>query len=169
MNQGIHAVDLLQWCVGLPEQVTAWTARRLHTGIEVEDTVAAALRFANGALGVIEASTAHWPGWSRKIEIGGELGSATLEDDRLTKWEFKNALPEDEDIRRAPVDTRLGGGASAPNAISHEGHLRQIQDLVDAIHAGRPLAVEGRDARNAVAIIRAVYDSAAAGRPVSVS
>jgi UDP-N-acetyl-2-amino-2-deoxyglucuronate dehydrogenase len=169
MNQGIHAVDLLQWFVGLPEQVTAWTTRRVHTGIEVEDTAAAALRFRDGALGVIEASTAHWPGWSRRIEIGGEFGSATLEDDRLAKWDFRNALPEDEAIRNAPVDTRLGGGATAPNAISHEGHLRQIQDLVDAIQAGRPLAVDGRDARNAVALIRAIYDSAASGRPVALS
>ena len=128
MNQGIHAVDLLQWFVGLPAEVFAWSARRFHTAIEVEDTVAATLRYPSGALGVIEASTAHAPGWARRIEIGGDGGSAALEDDRLTKWDFKEGLPEDEAIRQTPTDPRLGGGAGSPDAITHEGHLRQIQD-----------------------------------------
>jgi predicted dehydrogenase len=169
MNQGIHAVDLLQWMVGLPREVFAWSTRRLHTAIEVEDTVCAALKYPDGALGVIEASTAHLPGWARKIEIGGEWGSAAMEDDRITKWDFKDKLPEDEAIRNAPVDARLGGGAGAPNAITHEGHLRQIQDLVDALRENRPLAVEGKEGRKAVALIRAIYDSAGTGRPVPVS
>lgn len=166
MNQGIHAVDLLQWLVGLPEEVSAFKTRRLHTGIEVEDTVAAVLRFPDGALGEIQASTAHSPGWARRIEVGGEFGSACLEDARLVKWDFKDHRPEDEAIRSAPVDARLGGGAGAPNAITHEGHLRQIQDLIDGLRTGRPLAIDGKEARRAVALIRAIYDSAEAGKPV---
>lgn len=168
MNQGIHAVDQLQWFAGMPAEVFGWTARRVHSGIEVEDTAAATLRFANGALGGIEATTAAFPGWARRLEIAGENGSAALEDDRLVQWEFRPALPEDEAVRRDAAGSKLGSGASAPNAISHVGHRLQLQDLVDAIRDNRPLAIDGKAARNAVAIIRGVYDSAACGRPVQI-
>ena len=168
MNQGIHAVDLLQWFVGLPDEVCAWTARCVHTGIEVEDTVAAALRYPGGALGAIEASTALYPGWSRRIEICGEHGSAALEDDQVTRWNFRESRPEDEAVLRTGPDERMRGGSGAPNQISHYGHLLQIQDLIDSVHAGRPLAVDGRDARNAVALIRAIYTSAETRVPVKV-
>jgi len=168
MNQGIHAVDLLQWFAGLPAEVFGWTTRRVHTGIECEDTACAALRFPGGALGAIEASTALYPGWSRRLEICGELGSVALEDDRIAKWDFRVPLPEDEGIRTAPPDEGMRSGSGAPNQISHQGHRLQIQDLIDALRENRPLAVDGRGARHAIAVIRAIYDSAARGRPVAL-
>ena len=159
MNQGIHAVDLLQWFAGMPSEVKGFTTRRVHAGIEVEDTASASLRFESGALGVLEASTAAWPGWSRRIEVCGETGSICLEDDRIVRWDFSKSEPGDEAIRAAKADT-LGSGASAPNAIAVEGHRRQLHNLVEAITHGRALAIDGRQARNAVAIITAVYRSA---------
>jgi UDP-N-acetyl-2-amino-2-deoxyglucuronate dehydrogenase len=168
MNQGIHAVDLLQWFAGLPAEVFGWTTRRVHTGIECEDTACAALRFPGGALGAIEASTALYPGWSRRLEICGELGSAALEDDRIAKWDFRVPQPEDEGIRTGAPDESMRSGSGAPNQISHQGHRLQIQDLIDALRENRPLAVDGRGARHAIAVIRAIYDSAASGRPVAL-
>lgn len=168
LNQGIHAIDLLQWFAGMPSEIFAWTTRRVHTGIEVEDTASATLRFENGALGTIEASTALWPGWQRRLEICGELGSAMLEDDHLSRWEFRDALPGDEAIRAARPDLAMRSGAGAPNAISHHGHQRQLQDLVDALRSNLPTAIAGREARNAVALIRALYDSAERGQPVKL-
>jgi UDP-N-acetyl-2-amino-2-deoxyglucuronate dehydrogenase len=166
MNQGIHAIDLLQWLAGMPVEVFGWTTRRVHHGIEVEDTATAALRFPSGALGTIEASTALWPGWQRRIEICGETGSAMLEDDRLTKWDFRNPEPGDEEIRNAKADADMRSGASAPNAISHQGHRRQLQNFVDVIRTGTTPAIAAWEARNAVALIRGIYDSAEQGRPV---
>jgi UDP-N-acetyl-2-amino-2-deoxyglucuronate dehydrogenase len=166
MNQGIHAVDLLQWFVGLPAEVFGWTTRRVHTAIEAEDTVCAALRYASGALGTIEASTALYPGWSRRMEICGELGSAALEDDRVTKWDFRAPQPEDEGIRNAVPDESMKSGSGAPNQISHQGHRLQLQDLIAALRGQTALAVDGRNARNAIALIRAVYASAASHQPV---
>lgn len=169
INQSIHAIDLLQWFAGMPEEIFAWKTRRVHSGIEAEDTAAATLRFANGALGTIEASTALWPGWSRRIEITGELGSVCLEDDRITRWDFREARPEDDVIRSARPDEAMRGGSSAPNAISIEGHTRQIQDLIAALQENRPLAIEGVQARNAVAIVNALYASAERGCPVALT
>jgi UDP-N-acetyl-2-amino-2-deoxyglucuronate dehydrogenase len=168
INQAIHAIDLLQWFAGLPEEVFAWKTRRVHTGIEAEDTACAALRFAHGGLGVIEASTAIYPGWQRRIEICGEHGSVALEDDFIARWDFRVPLPGDDAVRITKPDDRMRSGASAPNAISHHGHLRQIQDLIDALHHGHPLAIDGREARKTVALIRAIYASAESGQPVKL-
>ena len=168
INQAIHAIDLLQWFAGLPSEVFCRTTRRVYEGIEAEDTASAILRFPGGGLGTIEACTAGWPGWMRRLEICGEHGSAILEDDHLAKWEFRTAADGDDAIRAARVDPTMASGAGAANAITHHGHRRQIQDLIDALRAGRRVAVDGREARRAVALIRALYASAAQGRPVSL-
>jgi UDP-N-acetyl-2-amino-2-deoxyglucuronate dehydrogenase len=168
MNQAIHAVDQLQWFAGMPTEVFAYKTRRVHTGIEAEDTAVAALKFGSGALGTIEASTALFPGWSRRLEIGGELGSAALEDDRIVHWDFRTAQPEDDAIRAARNGNALGSGASNPSAISIEGHRRQLQDLIDALRAGRAPELDGREGRKAVALVRAIYDSAEKGAPVTL-
>jgi predicted dehydrogenase len=168
MNQGIHAVDLLQWFAGLPSEVSGWTTRCAHKGIEAEDTACAVLRYPGGALGAIEATTAAYPGWSRRIEICGENGSVSLEDDRIARWEFRVAQPEDEAILNAAPDEKMRSGSGSPTQISHYGHLLQIRDLIDSLRTGRPLAIDGRSARNAVALIRAVYESAAQRAPVTV-
>lgn len=166
MNQGIHGVDLLQWLAGLPETVSAFTTRRMHLGIEVEDTAVASLRFRDGALGTIEATTAAWPGWAMRIELCGELGSVRLEDGVITDWSFRDERPEDAAIIGG--DAALGSGAANPGGISIEGHRRQIADLVAAVREDRPLAIDGPAARNAVALINALYASAASGRPETV-
>ena len=166
MNQAIHGIDLLQWLAGMPVEVFGRTTRRVHTGIESEDTAVATLRYANGAFGTIEASTAMYPGWARRIEIGGEHGSVCLEDDTIKQWNFRDALPEDEAIRAAAADTAMGSGSSDPKAISHQGHLRQIQDLVHHLREGQPLGIDGPEARKAVSLIRALYESAETGLPV---
>ncbi|MEJ1971313.1 MAG: Gfo/Idh/MocA family oxidoreductase [Lacunisphaera sp.] len=167
MAQAIHAVDLLQWFAGVPREVYGMTSRCVHTGIEAEDNVAAALRFAGGALGTIEASTAVWPGWQRRIEICGDRGSVALEDDRIARWEFAESGPDDAAVLAASGGAALGSGAAAPNAISELGHRRQFADFVGALREGRAPAIDGNEARKAVVLIRALYESAARGVSVT--
>lgn len=166
MNQAIHGVDLLQWFAGMPVEVVAHRANLVHTRIESEDTACALLKFSDGALGTLEATTATWPGWSRRIELCGEHGSIALEDDRITRWDFREACPEDDAIRRGS-DNALGSGAGDPAAISLEGHLRQFANVVAAIRTGEPLAVDGREGRKAVSFVEAIYDSANSGKAVA--
>lgn len=168
MNQGVHAVDLLQWLVGLPEEVSAFHATLAHT-MEAEDTLTAVLRFQHGALGVIEAATSAWPGSDLRIEISGEKGSATIVNDRVTRWEFAEPLPGDAEVLNNENAGKIGGGAADPKAISVEGHRRLIEDLVAAIRERRPPLVPGTDARRAIALIRACYESAATRSVVKVS
>ena len=169
MNQSIHAIDLLQWMVGDVSEAFAYTDTMAHTGIEVEDVAAAALRFANGALGTIMCTTASWPGWAKRIEISGTGGSVVLEDDVIRKWDFREEQDGDEATQQAAT---AGGdsakGASDPSAIGFKGHRRQLADFLQALESGgRPL-VDGHEARKAVAIIAAIYRSANSGKPEAV-
>lgn len=162
MNQAIHGVDLLQWFAGLPEEVSGWMTRRVHQSIEADDTTVASLRFPSGALGTIEATTATWPGWSRRIELCGELGAVCLEDDRITRWDFQRPEPGDA-AALDPAGDALGSGAGAASGISIEGHLRQFSDFVEAIHLDRAPLIDGHEGRKAVALVHAIYESAQRG------
>ncbi len=170
MNQGIHQVDLLLSFMGEPRTVRAQTALLGHEGLEVEDLACVMLTFANGAMGVIEASTAIWPGHDARIEVHGTEGSVILEAGEVRFWKFKNEVPDDETIQaEIGKEAALGSGAGDPlSNLKHEGHRRQIQDFVRAILEKRPPRVEGREARLAVAVIEAAYRSAATGETVSL-
>jgi predicted dehydrogenase len=161
MNQAIHNVDLLQWLMGPVQAVSAFTATLAHERIEVEDTAVAVLRFASGALGVIQATTSVWPGLPKTIGIHGNQGSAVVEQEDLLRWEFAQERPEDAEIRqRFAHKVGASGGASNPAAISHEYHRRQLADFVDAVRTGGQPKVDGREGRKAVEIITAIYNSA---------
>ncbi len=166
MNQAIHNVDLLQWLMGEVVSVQALTATLAHDRIEVEDTAVALVKFRSGALGVIEASTAAHPGLLKRTEVHGSRGSARVEQDDVTFWSFLDAQSGDAD--RLQPSGSAPGGAADPKAISHAGHRDQLADFLQAIDAGRPALVDGREGRKAVEIIRAIYRSARLDRPVSL-
>lgn len=167
MNQSIHEIDLLQWIAGMPVEVCAFSDILAHKRIECEDTAVAILRYKHGALGVIEGATSTYPGEPRRLTISGEHGTIEMEDDRISRWHFRDERPEDAEIRRKHVGGSIGkSGASDPKAISHEGHRRQLQDFVDAIRENREPMVPGSDGRNAVELILAIDKSAVTRRPV---
>lgn len=167
MNQGIHSVDLLTWLMGPVLEIQALTALLAHQRIEVEDTAVATLRFANGALGVIEAATSVYPGYLKRIEIHGTGGSAVLEEEDLKAWDFAKHRRGDEAILdQMKKHKSSGGGASDPAAIGHHGHAMVFRDFLEAIRDGRPPAVDGHEGRRSVEIILGVYKSAQTGKAV---
>jgi predicted dehydrogenase len=169
MNQAIHNVDLLQWMMGPVTQVAAFTAMLAHERIEVEDTAVACLRFQNGALGVIQATTSVYPGLPKTIAVHGDKGSVVVEQEDVLRWEFTSESDDDKAIRqRFAQKVGASGGSSNPAAISHEYHRRQLADFVHAIETGGQPLVDGREGRRAVAIILGIYQSAEAGRVVEL-
>ena len=168
MNQGIHAIDLLLYLMGDPEEVCAFTATLAHERIEVEDTATAILKFPNGALGVIEGSTGAYPGSMKRIEICGSKGQAPLEEDSITKWEFAEELPEDAAIREKLSASSSIGGANDPKKISTIGHTREFADFAKAIKTGSEPYISGREAMRSVHLIRSIYQSAETGKPVKL-
>ncbi len=99
MNQAIHNVDLLLWLMGPATHVTGFTAMLAHERIEVEDTATACLRFASGALGVIQAATSVYPGLPKTIAVHGDRGTAVVEQDDILRWDFTPETAEDRAVK----------------------------------------------------------------------
>jgi UDP-N-acetyl-2-amino-2-deoxyglucuronate dehydrogenase len=169
MNQAVHNVDLLLWLMGPATHVCGFTATLAHERIEVEDTAVACLRFKNGALGVIQATTSVHPGYPKTIAIHGDKGSAVIEQEDVLRWDFDPPTPDDEQVKaRFAQKVGASGGASDPGAISHRGHMLQLSDFIDAIRTNRTPTVDGREGRRAVATICAIYESAKTGKAVEL-
>lgn len=152
MNQGIHGVDLLRHLIGGATVIGSVSDRLTHQ-IESPDTALALLRYDCGALGVIEASTATYPGFEMRLEIIGERGYALFLDNHLEKLVIEGeemALPEEEHIS--------DGTAHDPTAVGFKKHAHQLQNFMDAIHGEATLMVDGEAGRGAVAMILDIYN-----------
>lgn len=167
MNQSIHLIDQLIYLAGDVESVSASMACLAHEGIEVEDTAVAILEFKNGARGVIQGSTACWSsiGHPAEVHLCGDKGSAFLADEKFRVWDFVEPAPEDASIRTELMQgsEAKGLGANDPSAINYTGHQLNFEDVVQAIQDGRQPSVVGQEARRAVALICAIYESAKNG------
>jgi predicted dehydrogenase len=152
MNQGIHGVDLMRYMVG-DAKLLRGRAKTLVHDIEVEDTAAALLEFDCGALGVIEASTSAYPGFSRRIEIHGSKGYATLVDSTLERLCVRGEV-----LVEQTVATDVGT-ASNPSLLGHEGHLLQLKNFVGTIFGEEELLITARDGCEAVRLIEEIYRS----------
>lgn len=170
MNQGIHLVDLLLWLMGDDVvEVQAYTTT-LARAIEVEDCVSAALRFASGALGAIAATTVAAPGFPHRVEVYGTHGGLQIEGEAIVRWETTSASTVPAPRAADGGAGRQAAGAGAhPTGISAIGHTRIMHDFVAAIRDRRAPLVTGEEARRALAVVLAVYESARTGRPVRPS
>ena len=150
MNQGIHGVDLLHHIIGDATVIGSATDHIYHK-IEAPDTALAILRYACGALGTLEATTAAFPGFDLKLEIIGEKGYALFSEDRLTSFVIEG--------KEQPVGAEIksSGTASDPKAVGWKKHALQLKNFADAINGICPLAVCGEDGRAAVSLISDIY------------
>ena len=161
LNQGVHYVDLLRWCMGPAAEVTAVCTTQAHS-IEVEDTALAIVRFASGAVGTISATTAAYPGFPQRLEITGTEGTVTVEDGRLVRTALRGAAS----AARSPGAVQPA--AADPAGLDAAVHAAQLADLLASVDEGREPAVTGESGREALEIVRAVYESSRTGRPVTL-
>lgn len=149
MNQGIHQLDLFQFIMGEVEEVFAYCATRAHERIDVEDLCMAALKFRNGALGILEASTVAKPGFYTRIDINGSRGSVILQNNAVIEWKVEG----EEAYRTQKTDLP---------------HRLQLEEITESILAGKPSLVNGKEALKALQVVEAIYRSAETGRPEKV-
>lgn len=164
INQAIHQVDMLLYLIGGVSEVFAyWQLGALHN-IESEDVITTIMRYDSGANGVIQASTAFWPGYSERIEIHGTKGTAVITGDKLTTWDVEN-----DDGEPAPVDRDVASGASDPMAISLAPFERQFLDFGEAIERDRKPLSSGEDGCRALEVVLSAYRSCREGSKVTLS
>ncbi len=163
INQAIHQVDLLLWFAGPVRRVTGlWQLGARHK-IESEDVVSALLQYEGGTTGVIQASTAFWPGYTERVELHGTKGTAVIAGDKLTAWDV-----QDDTGEVPPLVSSLLSGSSDPMAIPLEPFERQFRDFAEAIRTGRKPAVSGEEGYRALELVLSVYQSCREGRAVAL-
>jgi predicted dehydrogenase len=154
INQGVHTIDLLLWLLGDVARVQARTATLLHK-IEAEDTAAAILEFSSGALGILHATTAAYPGYPRRVEISGTEGTVILEHDRIVAVNLRSAPTV---LESAALDENQSASSAA--VTDFRGHQAVLEDFLQAIQQNRAPACDGPEGRRSLALIEAIYRAA---------
>jgi predicted dehydrogenase len=180
MNQGVHTVDLLVATMGRPVEVFAYTGTLAHERIEVEDAAVGVVRFESGALGVLHATTAAYPGLTARLQVHGDQGSVVIDNDQLTFIHVTPAGSSPEEKMMGSKASSLNqvdeytsggpGGATAgrnPGQLS-DAHRYQYENFLAALAGREPLRVDLATNRQAISIITGVYESARTGRPVAL-
>lgn len=162
-NQASHHVDLLEWMMGDVETVQAVATTALAR-IEAEDTAIACLRFRNGALGVIEATTAVRPkdleGSLSLLGEGGSVEIAGFAVNEMKTWSFVQPEPGDDVVRR-------DFSVNPPNVYGF-GHQAYYEHVVDCIVNNKQQLVDGLEGRRSLELISAIYESIETGRRVDL-
>ncbi len=153
MNQGIHGVDLLEYVMGEVKSVSGLVRTLVHK-IEVEDTAAAVLEFASGALGVITASTCVFPGFDRRLSIHGDRGYVILRDDVIETLYLDGKV-----VLESKPDPNAFQSANNPAIPDCSRHMTQIANLMDAAKGKAKLHIDGREGRRAIRLITEIYKS----------
>lgn len=179
MNQGVHTIDLLVATMGRPVEVFAYTGTLAHERIEVEDVAVGVVRFESGALGVLHATTAAYPGMSARLQVHGDKGSVIIDSDKLSfihrtpaettaderaYGESSKTINQIEEFPEASGAT-VSAGAD-PGQLGSVAHRRQYENFLAALDGEAELRVSLETNRQAIAIITGVYESARTGKPV---
>ena len=167
IQQAFHYIDLLQHIAGPVARVQARMNNIAHPGIELEDTVLAFVDYKSGAQGVVQASTALWPGTDIRIEINGENGTAIMSGERMDTWKFRDDRPEDEAIRKIGSASVATGATGAADLGFHD-HQAVIEDMVEAIETGRDPMIPLASVLPTLEWALAMYQSAKDARPVDL-
>jgi UDP-N-acetyl-2-amino-2-deoxyglucuronate dehydrogenase len=156
INQGIHTIDLLLWLLGDVTRVQARTATLLHK-IAAEDTAVATLEFASGAFGIFHATTAAFPGYPRRVEISGTVGTVILEHDRIIAVNLRNtSAPHLLDSDAADTNP----SSSSATVSDFRGHQSVLEDFLQAIQHNRAPLCDGSEGRRSLALVEAIYRAA---------
>lgn len=168
--QAIHYIDLLIYMMGDVDEVHAFWTTRSHN-IEVEDVAVASLKFKSGALGIIEGTTAAYPGFTARLDIMGDKGGITIVDDAVSEWQTASGKTYDDfkvahaEAVTPPDEKDDFGGVWT---LNNEAHKAQYVSIIDDILAGRKVGVTGRDGLRPLKLILAIYESGRTGKTIKM-
>ena len=163
MNQAIHEIDLVCWLGGPVTSIAAHVATLGHA-MEAEDTATVTIRFANGTLGEIVATTCATPGIEQEVRVYGDTGHVRILGEEPAEWNVPGVpRPGPEELGAGLVPDAMSPATWGTDAV---GHVRQYADFVEAIRVGRRPAITAEDARRSIAVVTAAYESDRTGQAV---
>jgi len=162
LNQASHYVDMIEWLIGAPESVIAYTAT-LARKIQAEDTGSAVIKFNNGCIGSINVTMLTYPqNREGSITILGEKGTVKIGGTALNKvehWEFQNYDDDDKYLNQAE------NFLSNVHMVGHTGYYKNVLDVLEA---GIDPYVDGKEGRKSLELILAIYKSSKEGRSIAL-
>jgi len=164
INQAVHQVDVLNYLTGGVHEVFGYWQLGARHKIESEDVICAVMKYKSGATGVIQSSTAFWPGYPERIEIHGTKGTCIFTGDKLTTWDVEN-----DEGEPAPVEKQVMSGASDPMAIPLTPFERQFLDFGNAVKNRTVPLVSGEEGLKALEVVLGIYESCRSGHPVRLA
>lgn len=160
-NQASHHIDLLEWMLGEPESVFA-KSRTALVDIETEDTGVAVIKFASGALGIVEATTATRPkDLEGSLSILGEKGTVEIGGfavNEMKFWNFTEPQPDDDEV--------LERYSQNPPNVYGFGHVAYLESVIDSITNKTHALIDGLEGRKSLELITAIYESIETGAEV---
>jgi len=162
ITQGIHTLDLMLSLAGPVDEVCGYAVTSAVHRMETEDLACAAMRFKNGAIGTIEATTAAYPGGPALIDFIGTKGTASLVGTALhVQWQdgAREDMPEESS----------GGSGADPMDFPHDHHLALWRDFLDALDANRQPRVSAEDALKVHRLVDALLEAATSDRKIKVA
>ena len=157
MTQLVHELDLMCHIFGDPVHVSAMIDT-LQQPIESEDSCAALVRFANGAMVTVMGTMNAYKSMAG-FDVLGSDGSAH------SPWRYESV---DGARRAAGVQAAEAACQDDEVAADSSDHTAYYRAVLHALDAGEPLPVGPDDARRAVELATAIYASALTGAPVSL-
>ncbi len=154
IQQACHNIDVYVWFFGMPEKVVSMLGQFTHD-MEAEDHGAALLKYSNGMIGTIIASTSTTPGFAARLEVHSDKGSFTLTDDVITEWHVEDVPnPTSADFNY----THDGAKSAVVHDVS--AHKALLLDFEQSIKTGTNPLVSGQSAKDTSELILEIYNSA---------
>lgn len=168
INQAIHQLDMINWIMGGMTSIMAHYDNLAHQGqIEVEDTLAASVRYASGALGTLEAISGSNINWEYTLAVHGTKGGVELRNGKPIKVQFADEQTTQK-VREA-LERADDVDGVAGKSYYGTSHPAQIADMIDAVREGREPVVTGESAAQTVRIVLAAYESHQTGKRVELA
>lgn len=155
LNHAVHHIDMINWLQkGLPSEVMAMLANLMHDNSEVEDLSMAMLKYSDGSVAQVTSSVIHH-GEEQGIILQCEKGKIAAPWDVKISKELPNGFPITDEEKEKELNKRY----EQMEDLQYEGHTGEINDILNALENGKNPMITGKDGRNTVELITAIYKS----------
>ncbi|MBM7570294.1 Gfo/Idh/MocA family protein [Aquibacillus albus] len=163
LNHAVHHIDIFQWMNGMPSEITAVTSNTSHDNAEVEDLSVAIAKYDTGALAQITSSVVHH-GEEQQLIFQGKKARVSV------PWKLKasNAKENGFPVENKELEEELQQVYESQKDLTYEGHAGQINDVLTSIEEGREVLVDGKQGRQTLELITAIYESSSFGKTVKL-